>query len=51
MDYLITCACGHTLEEHGSHDGCLRCTCSRGRTAALEAAIETVKREELIPRP
>jgi hypothetical protein len=51
VDYLISCACGHTLEQHDSLDGCVRCACSRDRAAALEAVIETVKHDSPVPDP
>jgi hypothetical protein len=43
MDYLIACACGHSLEKHESGDGCERCACPRNRAAALDALIEAVR--------
>jgi hypothetical protein len=36
MNYLISCSCGHTLEQHGIHDGCGRCACPRNRLAGVE---------------
>jgi hypothetical protein len=49
MDYLISCSCGHTIEQHDYYDGCTRCTCSRHRGAALEALIETIRSESISP--
>jgi hypothetical protein len=49
VDYLISCSCGHTIEQHDFYDGCARCTCPRPRGAALEALIETIRDESSKP--
>jgi hypothetical protein len=43
MNYLISCSCGHTLEQHGIHDGCGRCACPRNRLAALDSVIDKIR--------
>lgn len=47
MNTLVTCPCGHTLEQHdtGGCDGDrLRpCFCRRDRSLALEAAVGEVR--------
>jgi len=45
VDFLISCPCGHTLEQHEFNAGCKRCACRRNRVGALDAAIATVRRE------
>jgi hypothetical protein len=49
VDYLISCSCGHTIEEHDFYAGCTRCTCPRHRGAAIEALIETIRTESSKP--
>jgi len=51
MDYLISCACGHTLEQHGSDNGCEHCPCSRNRVSALEALIEAIREDSTRSQP
>jgi hypothetical protein len=49
MDYLISCSCGHTIEQHDFYDGCTRCSCPYHRGAALEALIEATRAESVSP--
>jgi hypothetical protein len=37
LDFVISCPCVHTLEEHRYVVGCGRCACSRYKTWALDA--------------
>lgn len=52
MDCLLTCRCGHRLDNHHA-DGCwgdrfTNCDCSRNRDVALETALERFRREAQI---
>ncbi len=51
MNFLVNCECGHTLEYHLSDDGCIHCTCSRDRVAALDALVDALRAEGAQPPP
>jgi uncharacterized protein YehS (DUF1456 family) len=45
MNFLVSCDCGHTLEDHYADDGCSRCACTHDRIAALDALIDALRGE------